>query len=131
MKDFPPIDELHEILDKIAEEIPREFFKELNQGIILVADSKLHPESGDLNKLYTMGEYIRIGAGGHALTRQIVIYYGSFKKVYSGRSLGFIKEKLRETLIHEFVHHLESLGGEKGLEIEDAERLADYRRRYR
>ena len=42
-----------------------------------------------------------------------------------------IEEKLRETLYHEFTHHLESLGGEKGLEIEDAENLARYRSKYK
>lgn len=35
-------------------------------------------------------------------------------------------EKLTHTLKHEFIHHLESMAGERGLEIKDAEYLADY-----
>lgn len=121
MDNFPTIDELHEILDEIAEEVPVEFFHKLNQGIVLLQEYKLHPESRDIDKLYIMGEYVRSVAGRH-----IVIYYGSFKKVYRGYSREFLREKLRETLFHEFTHHLESLAGEKGLEIEDAENLAKY-----
>ena len=131
MDKFPTIDELHKILDQIAEEIPEEFFRELNHGIILLPESKLHPESRDTDKLYVMGEYVRMAAGRHTVSRQIVIYYGSFKEVCRGYSMEAIEEKLRETLYHEFTHHLESLGGEKGLEIEDAENLARYRSKYK
>ncbi len=48
-------------------------------------------------------------------------------KVYNGYSIDIIEEKLRETLFHEFIHHLESLAGERDLEIEDAENLAKYK----
>ena len=125
MNNFPDIDELHEILDKIAEELPEELFRELNLGIILLPEHKIHPESRDEGKLYIMGEYVRSMAGRH-----IAIYYGSFEKVYNGYPIETIEEKLRETLYHEFTHHLESLAGEKDLEIEDAEDLARYRGKY-
>ncbi|NMA86160.1 MAG: metallopeptidase family protein [Tissierellia bacterium] len=124
MDKFPNIDEMHEILDKIAEEIPAELFEKLNQGIILLPEYKTHPESRDTDKLYIMGEYVRSMAGRH-----IVIYYGSFEEVYSGYSIETIEEKLKETLYHEFIHHLESLAGERDLEIEDARDLARYRKR--
>ena len=39
------------------------------------------------------------------------------------------KEELRNVLIHEFTHHLESLVGERDLEIEDARELAKYKQR--
>jgi len=73
-----------------------------------------------------MGEYVRSMAGRH-----IVIYYGSFEKVYNGYPIEIIEEKLRKTLYHEFIHHLESLAGERGLEIEDAENLAKYKDKYK
>jgi hypothetical protein len=38
------------------------------------------------------------------------------------------KEELRETLLHEFTHHLEFLAGERGLEIKDAIAMEKYRR---
>jgi hypothetical protein len=37
-----------------------------------------------------------------------------------------LKAKLIHTLKHEFIHHLESLAGERGLEIEDARFIEKY-----
>lgn len=124
MNRFPTIDEVHEILDEIAEELPQDFFKELNQGIILLPEYKLHRESRAQDKLYIMGEYGRSIAGRH-----IAIYYGSFKKVYGRSSNEALTQRLRDTLLHEFTHHFESLAGEKGLEIQDAKDMARYRKR--
>jgi len=124
MYDFPSIDEVHEMLEEIAAEIPEYFFKELNGGIILLPEYKIHPESEDVDKLYVMGEYSRSMAGRH-----ITIYYGSFEKVYSGASMRIIRNKLKDTLLHEFTHHLESLAGERGLEIKDYNDIQEYKRR--
>ena len=123
MSKFPSINEVHSILDEIAEEIPVEFFKDLNEGIVLLPEYKLHPESRDEDKLYIMGEYVRSITGRH-----IKIYYGSFKKVYYGISLELLREKLSDTLLHEFTHHLESLSGERGLKIKDYHDLERYRK---
>lgn len=122
MDRFPNIDEVHEMLDEIAEELPLDFFKELNQGIILLPEYKLHPESRSRDKLYIMGEYCRSIAGRH-----IAIYYGSFKKIYGRSSKEALRQRLKDTLLHEFTHHFESLAGEKGLEIQDARDMARYR----
>lgn len=123
MNDFPSIEEVHEILDHIAEELPKEFFKGLNEGIVLLAQEKLHKESSLNNRLYIMGEYSRSITG-----RNIKIYYGSFKSLYSNISRVELYERLKETLLHEFTHHLESLAGERGLEIKDARDMETYRR---
>lgn len=120
--DFPTIDEVHQILDEIAEELPNEFFQDLNEGIVLLPEYKLHPESRSRDKLYIMGEYCRSITG-----RNIAIYYGSFQRVYGNFPIDELKEKLRDTLLHEFTHHLESLAGERGLEIKDAENIEKYR----
>lgn len=122
MKDFPTIDEVHQILDEISEEIPVEFFEKLNEGIVLLPEYKLHPESRARDRLYILGEYRRSITG-----RNIVIYYGSFRRVHSDLTLEELREKLRDTLLHEFTHHLESLAGEKGLENKDREDLKKYR----
>lgn len=124
MSDFPSIDEVHEILDKISEELPKAFFKDLNEGIVLLPEVKLHPESREDSKLYIMGQYVRSITGRH-----IAIFYGSFKRVYPRISRERLKTKLRDTLVHEFTHHMESLAGEKGLEIKDAEDMNNYRKR--
>ena len=122
MDNFPSIEEVHIMLNEISEEIPIEFFGKLNEGIVLLPQHKNHPESKHDNKLYIMGEYRRSITG-----RNIVIYYGSFEKVYSEISQTSLRQKLKDTLLHEFTHHLESLAGEKGLEIKDAQSMAKYR----
>jgi len=122
MCNFPSIDEVNIMLDEISEEIPKEFFEKLNEGVILLPKVKEHPESKFDNKLYIMGEYRRSITG-----RNIVIYYGSFEKAYSGISEKSLRIKLKDTLLHEFTHHIESLAGEKGLEIKDAQDMNRYR----
>ncbi|SET52479.1 Zinicin-like metallopeptidase [Natronincola peptidivorans] len=126
MKDFPSIEEVHHLLDAIAEEIPKDFYKELNGGILLLPESKEHPQSRSSDKLYIMGEYQR----SHSTGRTIKIYYGSFKRAYKEISKSRLYQKLKDTLLHEFTHHLESLAGEKGLEIKDAHMLNRYKERY-
>ena len=121
--DFPTIDEINQMLDEIAEELPQEFFEKLNEGIILLPEYKLHPESRDRDRLYIMGEYCRSITG-----RKIVIYYGSFERVCSNLSQDELRKKLKDTLLHEFTHHFESLAGERGLEIKDAEEMIKYKR---
>lgn len=118
------VEKMKELLDEIAAELPEEFFAQLNGGIILLPEIKKHPESVK-NDLYIMGEYHHEAALG----RFIVIYYGSFMRIYGNLSPEEIKEKLRETVKHEFRHHLENLAGEYDLEIEDAHYLAEYNNR--
>lgn len=122
MRDFPTIEVVHKMLDEISEEIPVEFYDGLNEGIVLLPESKLHPETRSGNKLYIMGEYSRSITG-----RNIVIYYGSFRNVHYGISEESLREELKHTLLHEFTHHLESRAGERGLEIKDQQDLNKYR----
>lgn len=125
MDKFPSIDKIHEMLDEIAEEIPKEFFRNLNEGIVLLPEYKIHPDSRAEDKLYIMGEYSKSVTGRH-----IKIYYGSFKKVYEGSSMITLRKKLKDTLLHEFTHHLESLAGERGLEIKDYKNIQEYKRKH-
>ena len=119
------IDEAQDILEKVAEGLPQEFYKELNGGIILLPDVRRSREPWGEN-LYTLGEYIV----SYGMGRYIAIYYGSFEHVFGAyASEEKIAEELRKTLLHEFTHHLESLAGEKGLEREDERRLMIYKAR--
>lgn len=117
------IDEVQAILDELAHEMPKEFFNELNGGINLLPDVKYSPHG---HGLFIMGNYNR----GGGLGRYINIYYGSMNMVYGHLSAREFKNKLREVLRHEFRHHVESLAGERGLEVEDEifikEHLAKY-----
>jgi hypothetical protein len=58
--------------------------------------------------------------------RYISIYYGSFKRVYGHLPKEELRKKLMKTLKHEFTHHLESMAGEKDLEIEDEKFIREY-----
>ncbi len=115
------IDEMGAMLDEIAAEIPAAIYQELNGGILLLPQAKLHDRSvgGDL---YILGEYHVDGRLG----RYIAIYFGSFMQVCGGLSHGQIRERLRATVKHEFIHHLESMAGERDLEHADERQLADY-----
>ena len=115
------IDETEDILNEIAGELPEEFFRDLNGGIALKGASKRHPKSC-ADDLYILGEYRIAGPLG----RYIAIYYGSVIRAYGNCSREEYKNHLRKILKHEFRHHLESLAGEKDLEIEDAIALEKY-----
>jgi predicted Zn-dependent protease with MMP-like domain len=115
------IEEMEEMLDEIAAGIPQEIYRELNGGIVLLPEAKLNNISRR-NDLYILGEYHKGGSMG----RYITIYYGSFLHVYGHLEKESLKEQLKTTLRHEFTHHIESLAGERGLEIKDAQYLADY-----
>ena len=122
-------EELALMLDDIAEGLPKEFYRELNGGIRMSEDVKISPESNELGNLLTLGEYHNDRKGYGGLGRYIVIYHGSFVRLFHYHEPGRQREELKRILIHEFTHHLESLAGERGLEIKDARDLTDYIRR--
>ena len=112
------IEEAGDILDMLAEELPQEFYRELSGGIILMPEEKRSPHGDDL---WILGEYSVSQSG-----RMIKIYYGSFERMYSWMNEEQLTEQLREVLRHEFTHHVESLAGERGLEIKDEKQLREY-----
>ena len=118
------IDEMQAMLDDIADSLPDEFYTQLNGGIILMPQVKRDRRKG-AEGLYILGEY----HSGGTMGRYIAVYYGSFVRVYGHLPKEGLAEQLTGTLKHEFRHHLESLAGERGLEIEDEEFLAEYIRR--
>jgi hypothetical protein len=118
-----PLEDMEALLEEISAEFPEQLFEGLNGGIILLPEAKLNAYSRH-NDLFILGEY---HSGGN-LGRYIAIYYGSFMHVYGHLGIMQLRDQLVHTLKHEFTHHLESLAGEKGLEIKDAMFLADYLR---
>ncbi len=121
-REFMTIEKMNEVLDEIAQSFPEEFYKGLNGGILLLPETKTHRESV-ANDLFVLGEYTKSGMG-----RYITIYYGSFRRLFPYLNESEIREKLRETLLHEFTHHLESQAGDHALEIEDEIRIREYRK---
>ena len=112
------LNRMGDILDMLAEELPPEFYKDLNAGIVLTPEIKKSPYGDDLT---IMGEYVRSNLG-----RGIVIYGGSMNSVYGWMTEEQMTEQLREVLRHEFTHHIESLAGERGLEIKDEQQIRSY-----
>ena len=61
--------------------------------------------------------------------KQIVLYYGSFAVTLGNAGEQVYRTRIRETVRHEFLHHLETLAGlnKKGsLVEEDARRMQEY-----
>jgi hypothetical protein len=114
------ISDINEMLDEVAAELPDEVFRDLNGGVSLLPDTRLSNADPD-GGLYTLGEYRRDQMG-----RYIVLYYGSIIAVHGGSSPKRMKKHLRDILTHELTHHLESLAGERDLEIEDEMELDEY-----
>ncbi|NLY82919.1 MAG: metallopeptidase family protein [Clostridiales bacterium] len=114
------IDEFIEIAGEIIDEIPDILFKELNGGIIIREEELLHPER-KRDDLYILGEYVKDYSG-----KTILVFYGSFVKMFEFQSTAYITDKIREVIRHELRHHMEGLSGMKDLEVEDQEFLEKY-----
>lgn len=110
------VDAYRAIVSELLDELPAEFFRELSGGVI-VSDSFAIPDYARGEDIYLMGLY-KVFAG----IRQIVLYKGSFDRVYPHADADEARRILRGILRHEFRHHLEFLGGVHGsasLEAED------------
>ena len=94
------------IVSSLLDELPPEFFRELSGGVI-VSEETLIPEYAQENDLYTLGLYKIFTPG----VRQIILYKGSFDRVYPQATAAKAKEILRGVIRHEFRHHLEFLSG--------------------
>ena len=117
------IEETNEMLDEIADSLPFELYRDLNGGIVLLPEEKIHPKAID-NDLFIMGEYCTSSIG-----RYIKIYYGSSCRVYGHVSREAYREHLRKVLVHEVRHHCEGLAGYKDLILYDEDQIDAYLRR--
>jgi len=117
------IERFESLLELIAQELPVEFYKELNGGILVLPDVKVS-EYARNNDLYVMGQY----NSSPSMGRYIEMFYGSFYKQYATEPTSVWISRMRDVLRHEFRHHLESLAGENGLEIEDEAMIKAYLR---
>lgn len=116
------LDIIRRLSDEVSEELPERFYEKLNGGIALSDAVKYHPKSRTERPLLILGEYRndpRIGMS-------IMLYGGSIIKTHAYLNEGALKAELRRIIRHEFTHHIESLCGERGLEIEDEVSLARY-----
>nr|WP_303997771.1 metallopeptidase family protein [Ruminococcus bromii] len=117
-------DECGAMLDEIADSMPYELYRNLNGGISLLPQSKVHPKALH-NDLFILGEYIR-----NSLGNAIVFYYGSINRVYGTLDKEEYRNKLVEILLHEVRHHNEYLAGCDDLGIYDKNQIEDYLRKH-
>ena len=113
-------EECGEMLDEIADSMPYELYRDLNGGISLLPETKLHPQAlhGDL---FIRGEYIR-----NSLGNAIVFFYGSIMRVYGNVGREELYRQLTRILHHEVRHHNEYLAGADDLEYYDDEQISKY-----
>lgn len=108
------------MLDEIADSMPYELYRELNAGISLLPQIKIHPQALH-NDLFILGEYIR-----NSLGNAIVFYYGSINRVYGNLSRDEYYKQLVRILHHEVRHHNEYLAGCDDLGLLDKKQIAEY-----
>ena len=121
-------DEFRTIVSELLDELPGEFFRDLCGGVI-VSEGLAVPDYARGNDLYTMGLY-KVFSG----VRQIIVFKGSFDRVYPRAGADEARVILRGILRHEFRHHLEFLGGihhSASLEAEDERKKRAYLARHR
>ena len=100
--------EYRKIIAELLDELPDAFFRELSGGVI-VTEASMRPDYAHGDDLYILGLY-KVFSG----VRQIVMYKGSFDRVYPQADAEEARTLLRGVLRHEFRHHLEFLGGVHG-----------------
>ena len=110
------LEEYQDLLSELLDELPQAFFRKLTGGVT-VSEETVLPYYARGEDIYTLGQY-QVYSG----VRQIVMYKGSFDRLYPWADRAQAKAILRGTLRHEFRHHLESIGGihnSSSLEAED------------
>lgn len=117
-------DQFTEVMEEEMRDLPDYVYKELNGGVLADKNVYLHP--GRLaDDLYILGTY----SSSHIMGKQIILYYGSFVRTMRYASDEAVRRQIRETLRHEFRHHLETragLFGQGTLIEEDDKRMRKY-----
>ena len=104
--------------------LPDYVFQELDGGVL--TDPSVYPHPGRLaDDLFILGTYTFNGIMG----RQIILYYGSFVTVLGNASEKAYRMRIRDTVRHEFRHHMETRAGmfRRGTLIEeDKDKMRKY-----
>ena len=117
-----------EMVSEEMDLLPPYVFDELSGGVLVEERKRLSPDSV-ADDLFILGYYTWSGLG-----KQITLYYGSFTAVLGRGDEETYRAQIRETLRHEFRHHMETRAGEFGkgsLLEEDRMRRARYLQAHR
>ena len=113
----PTYEQMGDWLDEIAQQFPEAFYEELDGGIQL-EEAELPDPAFPPGEMYIMGEYCH-----DMLGRYILLYYGSFVRLFQEEDEKVWKEEIFATVAHEFTHHMEETAGLHALDDQDAEFL--------
>lgn len=111
------IDTFTRRLDEMVDEVPPPLLEGLSGGVVV--QERARRRRGDPPGVYLLGEYVT----DDFLGSFIVIYYGSFRRLFAGEPARVWEEELWETLRHELRHHVESRAGVSDLDREDMRQL--------
>jgi hypothetical protein len=121
--------EFEAVAEREWERIP-DTFKEGIDALVIERDAKSHPSSPDV---YTLGECMTEAFpsefdGPDTIRSDLILYYGSFRRLAAVDPSFDWEAELWETLTHELKHHLESLADEDDLEELDVAMDHHFRR---
>lgn len=112
------LEEFESMATAFIDEIPDRLCLELNGGFLMLPNVK---KDGDF---YVMGEYVEDGIMGCS----IILYYGSFVHLLEESSREEWEDELRDTIVHELRHHLESMAGVDDLVKEEMAEIEAYKK---
>lgn len=118
-------DDFARIVSEEVNLLPSYVHEKLDGGVLADSDVYLHPNRLS-DDLYILGTYSVDPVFG----KRIILYYGSFVSTLGNASESAYRDRIRETVRHEFLHHLETRAGMKTLAEEDARRMRDYYERH-
>ena len=99
-------DEFTAIAEEELKKLPPYVQNDLNGGVVADTGAYLHP-ARLADDLYILGTYTTNPIMG----KQIVLYYGSFLATLRNASVNTYRRQIRDTIRHEFLHHLETQAG--------------------
>ena len=111
------IDAFGRLLERMMDRVPDAFLRELNGGVTVSEEARRRP--GDPPGVFVLGEYVtdpHLGA-------LVVLYHGSFARLFRGEPAAVWEREMWETLRHELRHHVEGLAGVGYLDVEDEAEL--------
>lgn len=119
------VDEFGRRLEAMIDRVPETILRRLNGGVTVSEETRRRP--GDPPGVFILGEYVthpHLGA-------LVVLYHGSFARLFRGEPGEVWEREMWDTLRHELRHHVEGIAGVDDLEVEDAAELAKMRERER
>jgi len=104
--------------------IPERFKRGINSFAV---EKRAVRQPGANLSLYILGHYF---SNFRYTGPAVVLYYGSFSKVFRGMSEKRIRKEIAKTLAHEILHHWENQSGIDDLGEEDRRKLQHWKMRY-